>query len=224
MGRGPIRTTRPVPPLPHLAVMITVGKPAPAFTLPSTSGATVSLSDFAGRKLVLYFYPRDNTPGCTREACDFRDHHAALSEVDAAVLGVSSDSLKSHAGFRSKFELPFDLLVDEGNKLASAFGAYGEKLMYGKKVKGVIRSTFLIDERGRIAAIWSPVKVDGHAQAVLAALTGSAAPAPERKPAAARGAKPETKRPSAKSKAASAKSKAASAKPRSAGAKSKRAN
>ncbi len=173
--------------------MIAVGKPAPAFSLPSTSGKTVSLSDFAGRKLVLYFYPRDNTPGCTREACDFRDHHAALSEAGAAVLGVSSDSLKSHAGFRSKFELPFDLLVDEGNKLATAFGAYGEKLMYGKKVKGVIRSTFLIDERGRIAAIWSPVKVDGHAQAVLAALAGapvSAPSAPEREPAAARTSKP----------------------------------
>lgn len=158
--------------------MLALGAKAPAFSLLSTSGQSASLADFAGRKVVLFFYPRDNTPGCTREACDFRDNHGALRRAGAVLLGVSGDSLKSHDGFRAKYELPFELLVDAGNTVATAFGAYGEKLMYGKKVKGVIRSTFLIDERGRIAAAWSPVKVDGHAQAVLAALTGdSTAPA-----------------------------------------------
>ncbi|MBL8800685.1 MAG: peroxiredoxin [Planctomycetes bacterium] len=168
--------------------MLTIGKQAPSFSLPSTSGATVSLAAFAGRKVVLYFYPRDNTPGCTREACDFRDEHSALTKAGAVVLGVSSDSLKSHTGFRAKFELPFDLLVDEGNKVASAYEAFGEKLMYGKKVKGVIRSTFLIDEQGKLSALWSPVKVDGHVQAVLAALKGSPAAAPKTKATPRKGA------------------------------------
>jgi peroxiredoxin Q/BCP len=156
--------------------MLATGKKAPSFKLPSTSGKTVSSADFAGRKLVLYFYPRDNTPGCTREACDFRDQHAKLVKAGAAVLGVSGDSLKSHDGFRAKYELPFELLADEDHKVASAFGAYGEKLMYGRKVKGVIRSTFLIDEQGKLAAAWSPVKVDGHVDQVLEALTGAGAP------------------------------------------------
>jgi peroxiredoxin Q/BCP len=157
--------------------MLQTGTKAPAFTLPSTSGASVSLASLKGRKVVLYFYPRDNTPGCTVEACDFRDQHSALQKAGAVVLGVSSDSLKSHAGFRAKHELPFDLLVDEGSKVASAYGAFGEKLMYGRKVQGTIRSTFLIDEQGKLAAVWSPVKVQGHVAAVLAALTGTAAPA-----------------------------------------------
>jgi len=168
--------------------MPTLGAKAPSFTLPSTSGSTVSLADFAGRKVVLYFYPRDNTPGCTRQACDFRDQHTALAKAGAVVLGVSSDSLKSHTGFRAKFDLPFDLLVDEGNRVASAYSAFGEKLMYGKKVKGVIRSTFLIDEQGKLASVWSPVKVDGHVQAVLAALSGSPAAAPTTKATPRKGA------------------------------------
>jgi peroxiredoxin Q/BCP len=157
--------------------MLQTGHKAPAFTLPSTSGASISLASLKGRKVVLYFYPRDNTPGCTVEACDFRDQHSALQKAGAVVLGVSSDSLKSHDGFRAKYQLPFDLLVDEGSKVASAYGAFGEKLMYGRKVQGTIRSTFLIDEQGKLAAVWSPVKVQGHVEAVLAALTGNAAPA-----------------------------------------------
>lgn len=169
--------------------MLQTGTKAPAFTLPSTSGASVSLASLKGRKVVLYFYPRDNTPGCTVEACDFRDQHSALQKAGAVVLGVSSDSLKSHAGFRAKYELPFDLLVDEGSKVASAYGAFGEKLMYGRKVQGTIRSTFLIDEQGKLAAVWSPVKVAGHAEAVLAALTGASAPA-AKKPATAKKASP----------------------------------
>ncbi len=150
-----------------------LGQKAPAFSLPSTSGSKVSLGDFAGKQVVLYFYPRDNTPGCTVEACDFRDRDAALRKAGAVVLGVSSDSLKSHDGFRAKHGLPFDLLVDADNAVAKAYGAYGEKLMYGKKVMGTVRSTFLIDAAGKLAAIWSPVKVAGHAEEVLAALGGA---------------------------------------------------
>lgn len=186
--------------------MLKLGQKAPAFSLPSTSGATVSLASLKGRQVVLYFYPRDNTPGCTVEACDFRDQHSALQKAGAVVLGVSADSLKSHAGFRAKFELPFDLLVDEGSKVASAYGAFGEKLMYGRKVQGTIRSTFLIDAAGSIAAVWSPVKVKGHVEAVLAALTGApaAAPAPAKKPAAKKSAPKAAKAP-AKKKASSKK-------------------
>lgn len=179
--------------------MLQTGTKAPAFTLPSTSGASVSLAALKGRKVVLYFYPRDNTPGCTTEACDFRDQHSALQEAGAVVLGVSSDSLKSHAGFRAKYQLPFELLVDEGSKVASAYGAFGEKLMYGRKVQGTIRSTFLIDEQGKLAAVWSPVKVAGHVDAVRAALTGASAPAaPAKTPAAKRAASKSAPKPSAK--------------------------
>jgi len=166
-----------------------LGQSAPAFSLPSTSGSTVSLRDFAGKQVVLYFYPRDNTPGCTVEACDFRDRDAALRKAGAVVLGVSSDSLKSHDGFRAKHGLAFDLLVDADNAVAKSYGAHGEKVMYGKKVMGTIRSTFLIDEQGKLAAVWSPVKVAGHAEAVLAALTGASAPA-AKKPATAKKASP----------------------------------
>ncbi|MEY2747798.1 MAG: hypothetical protein RL112_2840 [Planctomycetota bacterium] len=160
-----------------------LGQSAPAFSLPSTSGSTVSLRDFAGKQVVLYFYPRDNTPGCTVEACDFRDRDAALRKAGAVVLGVSSDSLKSHDGFRAKHGLAFDLLVDADNAVAQSYGAHGEKVMYGKKVMGTIRSTFLIDAKGKLAAIWSPVKVAGHAEEVLAAVLGAKAAAPTTKAA-----------------------------------------
>ena len=166
--------------------MVTVGQQAPAFSLPSTSGGRVSLDELRGRKTVLYFYPRDDTPGCTREACDFRDQFASVRDAGAQVLGVSKDSLASHERFRGKYKLPFELLADEGNAVAKAFGAYGKKKMYGKEVEGTIRSTFLIDEEGRVAAVWSPVKVDGHADAVLAALgidSKASAKAPARKAA-----------------------------------------
>jgi peroxiredoxin Q/BCP len=177
--------------------MLKLGQKAPAFSLPSTSGATVSLASLKGKQVVLYFYPRDNTPGCTVEACDFRDQHSALQKAGAVVLGVSADSLKSHAGFRAKYELPFDLLVDEGSKVATAYGAFGEKLMYGRKVQGTIRSTFLIDAAGCIAQIWSPVKVAGHAETVLAALkAGAATPVPAATPKAkAAPKKPAAKKP-----------------------------
>jgi peroxiredoxin Q/BCP len=132
---------------------------------------------------VLYFYPKDDTPGCTREACDFRDNLARLRREGATVLGVSKDSLASHGKFRSKYQLPFDLLSDEDNSVARAYGAYGEKTMYGKKILGTIRSTYLIDENGRVDTVWSPVKVDGHVEQVLDRLRGGgdAPAAPTRK-------------------------------------------
>jgi peroxiredoxin Q/BCP len=160
--------------------MVKAGHPAPDFSLPSTSGKKVSLADLAGRKVVLYFYPRDDTPGCTTEACAFRDQHARLEKAGAVVLGVSGDPLASHEKFRRKHGLPFDLLVDEDNQVAKRYGAYGEKTLYGKKVVGTIRSTFLIDERGKVAAAWSPVKVAGHADAVLAAVAGAPGPKAKR--------------------------------------------
>lgn len=155
---------------------------APPFELPSTSGETLSLASLRGRKVVLYFYPRDNTPGCTTESVDFRDRYEAFQEAGVEVVGVSKDSLDSHHRFREKFTLPFPLLTDADNAVAEAYGAYGLKNMYGKKVKGTIRSTFLIDEEGVIQGIWSPVRVPGHAEEVLLAAQGKA-PAPKAKPA-----------------------------------------
>lgn len=122
--------------------------------------------------MILYFYPKDSTPGCTREACDFRDRSAQLQKAGAVIFGVSKDSLASHEKFIESQELPFELLSDPDNAVGKAYGTFGEKIMYGKKVIGTIRSTFLIDEKGKLAAIWSPVKVDGHADSVLAVLTG----------------------------------------------------
>ena len=154
--------------------MLRVGETAPDFDLASTSGLRVNLESLKGRRVVLYFYPRDSTPGCTQEACDFRDAHVAL---DAVVLGVSADSLGSHDKFRDKHQLPFDLLTDPGNAVARRYGAYGDKNMYGRTVKGTIRSTFLIGPTGQIEAIWSPVRVKGHVDQVLGALSGGGAPA-----------------------------------------------
>ncbi|MBL8696187.1 MAG: thioredoxin-dependent thiol peroxidase [Planctomycetes bacterium] len=156
--------------------MLQPGDPAPEFSLPSTSGKTVTLQSLRGRKVVLYFYPKDSTPGCTREACDFRDRMALLQKAGAVVFGVSKDSLASHAKFIEAQELPFELLSDSDNAVGKAYGTFGEKIMYGKKVIGTIRSTFLIDEKGKLAAVWSPVKVDGHVDAVIAALSGGKAP------------------------------------------------
>lgn len=160
-----------------------VGDRAPDFNLPSTTGQNLSLASFRGKKVVLYFYPKDQTPGCTREACDFRDRHAALTDSGAVVLGVSRDSLASHDRFREKESLPFPLLSDDDNAVAKAYGAYGEKTSYGKTSMGTIRSTFLIDENGNILRIWSPVKVDGHVEEVLAAIRGEGADATKAPPA-----------------------------------------
>ncbi len=146
------------------------GDKAPAFKLPSTEGGEKSLKDYAGKKLVLYFYPKDATPGCTQEACDFRDNMARLKKRGVAVVGVSKDSLASHEKFRAAQKLPFELLSDADSAVAKAYGAYGEKNMYGKKVMGTIRTTVLIDEKGKVVKVWSPVKVPGHVEKVLEAL------------------------------------------------------
>jgi len=152
--------------------MLTIGKKAPPFSLPSTSGANVALKDFAGRKVVLYFYPKDSTPGCTTEACDFRDNLARLQSAGAVVLGVSADSIASHMRFRDKQSLTFDLLSDESRSMLEAYGVWKEKKLYGKVFMGIERSTVIIDEKGIVTHVFSKVKVKGHVEEVLAALNG----------------------------------------------------
>mgnify|MGYP003557569116 CR=1 FL=1 len=147
-----------------------VGKKAPAFKLPGSNGKTVTLSEFAGKTVVLYFYPKDDTPGCTTEACGFRDLNADLERMDARVWGISPDGAGSHAAFRAKFGLPFTLLSDEDHAVAEAFGAWGEKTNYGKTYMGIIRSSFLVGPDGRVARAWPSVTADGHAAQVLDAL------------------------------------------------------
>ena len=147
-----------------------VGSKAPAFSLPADSGETVSLSGLKGKPVVLYFYPRDDTPGCTVEACEFRDSWADVRKTGAVVLGVSPDGVSSHGKFRAKFKLPFPLLADADHAVAEAYGAWGEKSMYGKKYQGVLRSTFVIGPDGKIARVFEKVKPKGHAGEVLEAL------------------------------------------------------
>jgi peroxiredoxin Q/BCP len=150
--------------------MIEVGKKAPAFKLPSSDGDTVELSKLAGKYVVLYFYPRDNTPGCTVEAQDFLDAMPTLKKLGAVVLGVSKDSIASHCKFRDKFELNFPLLSDADGAVLEKYGAWGEKSMYGKKMMGVIRSTVLIGKDGKVVKHWPKVSTKGHAAAVVEAL------------------------------------------------------
>jgi len=149
-----------------------VGQPAPDFTLPADGGGTVSLSAFAGKNVVLYFYPKDDTPGCTREACAFRDLLPDFSGVNAVVIGVSKDSPASHDKFKAKYQLPFILAADSETTLAQAYGVWIEKKNYGKTYMGMDRATFLIDGSGVVRAVWRKVKVDGHAEKVLAAVKG----------------------------------------------------
>ena len=151
-------------------VMIQEGKKAPLFTLPSSEGGRVSLKDLRGKPVVLYFYPKDDTPGCTREACAFRDAQAALKKKGAMVLGVSGDSTLSHEKFRGKYKLNFPLLSDADKAVATKYGAWGEKVLYGKKFIGMIRSTFVIDGEGVVRKVFPRVRVDGHADQVLKAL------------------------------------------------------
>ncbi len=147
-----------------------VGTKAPAFTLLNHDGAKVALKDFAGERVVLYFYPADDTPGCTKEACQFNDELSAFKDLGVRVLGVSPDGATKHVAFRQKYGLEFDLLSDPDKKVMEKYGAFGEKMMYGKKVLGVIRSTFLIGPTGKIERAWYAVRADGHAAKVLAAL------------------------------------------------------
>ncbi len=146
------------------------GQKAPAFSLRDDSGKTVSLSDFKGKKLILYFYPKDNTGGCTQEACDFRDSYARLGKAKAAVLGVSADSVESHAKFKAKQGLNFPLLSDPEHKALDAYGVWQEKSLYGRKFMGIVRSTFLIDEAGKIVKVYSKVRVAGHVDDILASI------------------------------------------------------
>lgn len=146
------------------------GAKAPKFDLESDAGKRLTLADFSGKWLIIYFYPRDNTPGCTREAQDFTAAAARLKKLGADVLGVSKDSLKSHCGFKEKFGINYSLLSDPDLTAHRAYGAWGTKTMYGKKVDGVIRSTFLVSPDGKVKRAWSSVKVDGHVDKVIAAL------------------------------------------------------
>lgn len=148
-----------------------IGKPAPDFTLPSSTGEMVSLKSFKNKKtVVLYFYPKDDTPGCTKEACGFRDLTAEFDKVGAVILGVSNDPVDSHVKFREKFKLPFELLADEDAAVSKAFGVYKKKNLYGKSYMGIERTTFIVDRTGRIAQIYPKVKVEGHVADVLAFL------------------------------------------------------
>jgi len=150
--------------------MIEVGKKPPAFTLESSDGGKVKLSDYAGQNVVVYFYPRDNTPGCTVEANEFNAALPALKKLGAVVLGVSKDSIASHCKFRDKFGLSFPLLSDPEGAVLESYGAWGDKVMYGKKMKGIIRSTVLIGKDGKVKQHWPKVSVKGHVAAVIDAI------------------------------------------------------
>ena len=155
---------------------LAAGKAAPAFTLAGPGGKPVSLADFAGRHVILYFYPKDDTPGCTKEACGFRDAWREIQSLGAVVLGVSADGAASHAKFAAKYKLPFPLLSDPDRKVMAKYGAYGEKMLYGKKTTGVIRSTVWIGPDGTVRQHWARVaKAETHPEQVLEALRAAAA-------------------------------------------------
>lgn len=148
------------------------GDQAPAFSAPSNGSGRVALKDFKGKSVILYFYPKDNTPGCNKEACAFRDANQKIERKNAIVLGVSVDSVKSHDKFVEKFDLPFVLVSDEAKEIVTAYGVWGRKKFMGREFDGTHRVTFLIDPAGRIKKIWPKVKIDLHAEEVLAALNG----------------------------------------------------
>ena len=151
---------------------LSVGKPAPDFTLPTDGGGEVTLSALKGKKVIIYFYPKDDTPGCTKEACGFRDALPDFTKVDAEIIGVSKDSIAKHDKFKAKYELPFTLASDGDGAVCEAYGTWVEKSMYGKKYMGIDRATFLIDENGVLQAEWRKVKVPGHVDAVLETARG----------------------------------------------------
>ena len=144
------------------------GAKAPDFSTTDQSGKKITLKEYRGKKVVLYFYPKDDTPGCTKEACAFRDHFAEFKQLGVEVLGVSVDTEKSHKSFAEKFKLPFTLLADTNKKIVNAYGVWGEKSMYGRKYMGTNRVTYLIDESGRIAVVFPKVKPEEHAAEILA--------------------------------------------------------
>lgn len=150
---------------------VAIGRKVPDFTLPATGGQDISLSDYAGRRVVLYFYPKDSTPGCTTEGQDFRDRIATFRRRNTVVLGISRDSVKSHENFRSKQQFPFDLLSDSAEQVCRLFDVIREKTLYGRKFMGIERSTFLIDEQGVLREEWRKVKVSGHVEDVLASIS-----------------------------------------------------
>ncbi|MEJ5224537.1 MAG: thioredoxin-dependent thiol peroxidase [Anaerolineales bacterium] len=149
---------------------ISAGIPAPAFAVPDETGAIRSLDEFRGKYVVLYFYPKDDTPGCTTEACNFRDDYSAYEKAGVVILGVSPDSPKSHAKFKQKFNLPFSLLADENHAICEAYGVWGQKKFMGREYMGVLRTTFLIDPEGKIVKVFEDVKPAEHSAEVLAAL------------------------------------------------------
>jgi thioredoxin-dependent peroxiredoxin len=150
-----------------------IGDKAPDFALPTDGGGTVKLSDLKGRVVVLYFYPKDDTSGCTAEACQFRDLFPRFSRTDATVVGISRDSVASHDKFKKKYKLPFVLASDDAGKVTERYGVWVQKSMYGRKYMGIERTTFLIDDKGVIRGIWRKVKVPGHAEEVLSAIKSS---------------------------------------------------
>lgn len=153
-----------------METQVSLGQAIPDFSLQSADGSTVKLSDFLGKRIVLYFYPKDMTPGCTQEACDFRDYNPRMEAAGAVILGISADDVKSHGKFAAKHDLPFQLLSDPEHIASQLFGVWKLKKNYGKEYMGIERSTFLIDEEGKLAREWRKVKVNGHAAQVLEAL------------------------------------------------------
>ena len=149
---------------------LNTGDKAPEFSLPTDGDGEITLSDFKGQKVVLYFYPKDNTPGCTTESCNFRDEKKDFEKLNTAIIGISKDSVKKHDNFKAKYDLNFPLASDEESDVCERYGVWTEKSMYGKKFLGIERSTFLIDENGKIEKIWRKVKVNGHVDEVKAAI------------------------------------------------------
>jgi len=166
----PLKSNLSVPPKPDVATELVEGAMARPFSLPRDGGGSVSLADYAGKKLVLFFYPRADTPGCTREAIDFTRLNSTFADEGAAVLGISADTVKAQESFRDKHQLSVPLISDEQHEMLEAYGAWGEKSMYGRSFMGIIRTTILIGADGRIVKIWRNVRVDGHADEVLAAI------------------------------------------------------
>jgi peroxiredoxin Q/BCP len=166
----PLKSNLSAPPKPEVGTELVEGAMARPFSLPRDGGGNVSLADYAGKKLVLFFYPRADTPGCTREAIDFTRLDSAFADEGAAVLGISADTVKAQESFRNKHQLSVPLISDEQHEMLEAYGAWGEKSMYGRNFMGIIRTTVLIGPNGRVAKIWRNVRVDGHADEVLAAV------------------------------------------------------